>query len=86
MGVGPACANEDGADGRLGGEVGGEGFAHGEGEAGEGEVVEGGGGVDEGGDGGEGVRGDDVDAVEGGGEGGGGGVGVVGVEGAEVED
>lgn len=65
MGVGAPGADEDGADAGVVGEVVGEGFFHGFGVAGEGEVVGVHGVVDEGVDLGEGVFGDDVDRAEG---------------------
>ena len=81
MRVRAPSSHEYGADVRVGGEVGGEGEAHG-GVAVpvQGELVGGGGGGDEGFDEGEGVRGRDVDAGQEGGE-----VWVRGEEG-EVED
>ncbi len=83
VGIRAPRADHDCADraAGAGGEVLGEGGFHGGRRVlGEGEVVAGGGGGDEGVDGGEGVRGGDEDGGEGGGEG-----GVRGEEG-EVEE
>lgn len=73
VGVGAAGADEDGADAGFVGKVVGEGFLHGFGVAGEGEVVGVRAGQDEVVDLLEGVLGDDVDGSEGLGEGGHGG-------------
>lgn len=69
VGVGPAGADEDGAQAGAVAEVGGEGGAHGQGVAAQVEVVGGGRALDEGVDLGERVRRHDVDGLQRRGEG-----------------